>query len=128
MRRFDSARYAAKEQCQSPHNHGAEEVHIRISCPPIIYPCPFLNFSSSRSTLELITRKFIHDVDKADPADLLKYSCQSCPEHARMVEFIRSKLNMSTLRFNSVEDIVQAIGLPKESLCTHCFDGTGEGE
>ena len=44
-----------------------------------------------------------------------------------MVEYIRSKLNMSTLRFNSVEDIVQAIGLPKESLCTHCFDGTGYG-
>jgi len=117
-----------KNNVKALYNHGAEEVHIRISCPPIIYPCPFLNFSSSRSTLELITRKFIHDVDKADPADLLKYSCQSCPEHARMVEFIRSKLNMSTLRFNSVEDIVQAIGLPKESLCTHCFDGTGEGE
>jgi amidophosphoribosyltransferase len=117
-----------KNNVKALYNHGAQEVHIRISCPPIIYPCPYLNFSSSRSSLELITRKFIDEVDKAGPADLHKYSCESCPEHARMVEYIRKKLNMSTLCFNSVKEIVQAIGLPKESLCTHCFDGTGYGQ
>lgn len=114
-----------KNNVKALYKHGAKEVHIRISCPPIIYPCPYLNFSSSRSPLELITRKFIHKVENAAPADIYKYSCDSCPEYARMVEYIRSKLNMSTLIFNTVQEVVQAIGLPKESLCTHCFDGTG---
>lgn len=116
-----------KNNVQSLYNHGVKEVHIRISCPPIIIPCPFHNFSSSKTPLELITRRFIHELEGADPKDLHKYACQSCPEHTRMVEYIKDTLKMKTLRFNSVEDVVEAIGLPKESICTHCFDGTSYG-
>lgn len=105
-------------------NDGVNEVHIRISCPPLIYPCKFLNFTSSKSAMELITRQVIAELEGDAETNLEAYSKTGSPEYERMVEEIRKKLNLTSLKFNSIETIVKSIGLPKCKICTHCFDGT----
>ena len=116
-----------KDNAKTLLGFGAKEVHIRISCPPLVYPCEFINFSASRSPLELITRRFILEKEGAHNKNLEKYSDSSTAEYREMVDYIKNDLKLSSLRFNSVEDLVNAIGLPKESICTHCFDGTSYG-
>lgn len=103
---------------------GAKEVHVRISCPPLIYSCQYLNFTSSKSDLELITRRVIADLEGSPDKNLDKYADDTTPEYSAMVEQIRKRLGLSSLKFNTIGDIVTAIGLPKESICTHCFDGS----
>lgn len=104
---------------------GIKEVHVRISCPPLIYPCRFINFTSSKSDLELITRRVIADLNDGDHnRDLDKYAQKGTPEYNAMVEEIRRRLGLDSLRFSSIETIVKAIGLPKDRICTHCFDGS----
>lgn len=103
---------------------GAKEVHIRISCPPLVYPCRFLNFTASQSELELITRRFIQQLEGDHNKNLTAYSVTDSPEYNRMVECIRQRLGVNTLKFNTIETLVEAVGLPKECLCTHCFDGS----
>ena len=105
-------------------NDGVNEVHIRISCPPLIYPCKFLNFTSSKGAMELITRQVIAELEGDAETNLEAYSKTGSPEYERMVEEIRKKLNLTSLKFNSIETIVKSIGLPKCKICTHCFDGT----
>ena len=104
---------------------GAKEVHMRIACPPLIYGCPFIGFTSSKSNMELITRRIIKDFEGDENKNLEKYAQTDSPEYQRMVEEIRRQLNLTTLKFNKLETLVKAIGLPKCKLCTHCFDGTG---
>lgn len=103
---------------------GAKEVHIRISCPPLIYACPFLNFTGSKSELELITRRTIQQVEGDHSKDLKAYSTTDSPQYCRMVECIRDKIGVTSLKFNPLETLVASIGLPKDRLCTHCFDGS----
>ena len=105
---------------------GIKEVHMRISCPPLIYPCEFINFSASKSVLELITRRVIADLEGKDPdeATLKEYSTFGTPQYERMVEEIRHRLGLTSLKFCSIDNMVNAIGLPKCRICTHCFDGT----
>lgn len=103
---------------------GIEAVHMRISCPPLIYPCEYLNFTASKSTLELITRRVIADFEGSDDRKLKAYSTTDSPEYTRMVEEIRRRLGLTSLRFSSLENIIEAIGLPKCDICTHCFDGS----
>ena len=103
---------------------GAEEVHMRISCPPLIYPCKFLNFTSSKSELDLITRRVIKELEGDMNKNLEAYATTGSPEYEAMVEQIREKLNITSLKFSAIEDVVDAIGLPKCKLCTHCFDGS----
>lgn len=103
---------------------GAKEVHIRISCPPLIYPCKFLNFTASKSEMELITRRVIEELEGDADKNLAEYAKTDSPQYNAMVEIIRKKLGLTSLKFNSIETIVEAIGLPKCKVCTHCFDGT----
>ena len=108
------------------YRYGAKEVHMRIGCPPIMYSCPFLNFSASKSVLELIARRTIAELENGDNAKNIElYQKTGTPQYENMVESIRKKLNISSLKFNTLEDMVEAIGLPKEKLCTHCYDGSG---
>ena len=103
---------------------GIKGVHMRIACPPLIYPCHYLNFTASKSELELITRRVIADLEGAHDKNLEAYATTDSPEYKRMVEEIRRRLGLTTLQFSSLENIVKAIGLPKCRICTHCFDGS----
>lgn len=103
---------------------GVKEVHMRISCPPLIYPCEYLNFTASKSELELITRRIIAELEGSHDRNLEAYATTGSPEYERMVEEIRSRLGLTSLQFSSLENIVSAIGLPKCDICTHCFDGS----
>lgn len=104
---------------------GAREVHARISCPPLVYGCPYIGFTTSKSDLELITRRIINDFEGNPNAKLKEYATTDSPEYTRMVDEIARRLGLTTLKFNKIETLVKAIGLPKCDLCTHCFDGSG---
>ena len=104
--------------------YGAKEVHCRISCPPLVYGCPFIGFTSSKSDLELITRRIIKDFEGEDSANLDKYSTTDSPEYTRMVNEIAHRLGLSSLKFAKLESLIESIGLPKCKVCTHCFDGS----
>lgn len=105
------------------YEYGAKEVHIRISCPPLLYGCKFINFSNSKSDLELITRRVVEELEGDNKKNLHLYMDDTTQEYANMVEKIRQHLGVDTLKFNKLSTIAKAIGLPKERLCTYCFDG-----
>ena len=105
------------------YESGAEEVHMRPACPPLIHGCKFLNFSRSRSELDLAGRRAIQEMEGDEPASLEPYADPDTDQHAGMVDRIRKRLNLTTLRYQRLPDLVDAIGLPKESLCTFCWDG-----
>lgn len=114
-----------RDNVQDMFDCGAKEVHIRISCPPLIYPCKYLNFTSSKSEMELITRQVIAKLEGGDPnKNLEAYAKTGSPEYNAMVEEIGKRLKLSSLKFSSIENVVASIGLPKCKICTHCFDGS----
>ena len=109
-------------------DNGAKEIHVRSACPPIMYGCKFLNFSRSVSDLELITRRVIIALEGIEgddiPAELLaEYADSSTEKHAAMVEEIRKRLQFDSLKFQRLEDTIEAIGVDKCKLCTYCWDG-----
>lgn len=106
------------------YEYGAKEVHIRIACPPLIYACPFIGFTASKSPLELVTRRIIKELEGDENKNLEKYATTGSPEYNRMVEIMRERFDFTSLRFNTLETLVESIGLPKCKLCTHCFDGS----
>lgn len=106
---------------------GISEIHMRIACPPLIYPCLFLSFSTSRSSFDLYTRRIIRDIEgTSDLTDELLKDYADCnhPKFHRMVDIMREHLKLTSLKFQKLDDLVEAIGLPKEHLCTHCFDNS----
>ena len=109
------------------YGFGAKEVHIRISCPPLLYGCPFLNFSASKNVLELVSRRFVEELEGSNDKNIERYCDANSKEYANMVEKMRRQLGVDTLKFNTLEGVVNAIGLPKCELCTHCFDGSSYG-
>ena len=104
--------------------YGAKEVHARISCPPLVYGCPFINFTSSKSDLELLARQVIRDFEGCDDIDLQTYASTDSEKYKRMVEEMARRLGLTSLKFSKLENLIQSIGLPKENVCTHCFDGS----
>ncbi len=106
------------------YDYGAKEVHIRIACPPLIYSCPFIGFTSSKSPLELITRRIIKELEGDENKNLDKYAQTDSPEYKKMVSIIAERFGLSSLKFNTLETLIEAIGLPKCKVCTHCFDGS----
>lgn len=106
------------------HHAGIKDVNMRIACPPLTYPCEFLNFSSSRSSYELATIRAVKELEQKEGVDMKEYSDCNSAKYAAMVDKIRENLDLTTLKFQSLDDLVEAIGLPKEKLCTHCWDGT----
>ncbi len=113
-----------QDNTQILYEYGAKEVHMRIACPCLIHPCEFLNFSNSRSTLDLAGRKAIFDLEGNEDGDLTEYAKDGSAKHHAMVEVITKRLGLSSLRYQTLEDLIQAIGLPKKQLCTHCWDGS----
>jgi amidophosphoribosyltransferase len=102
---------------------GAKEVHMRPACPPLVYGCKFLNFSQSKSEMELASRKGIQEIDPDLRGSLEKYADPDSEEYRAMVDCIGRQLNLTTLRYQRLDDLVKAIGLPKNRLCTYCWDG-----
>ena len=102
---------------------GASEVHMRPACPPLVFGCKFLNFSRSGSELDLAGRRAVHELEGEEPADLYAYSDPDSAPYAAMVENIRQRLGLTTLRYQRLDDLVTAIGLPRERLCTYCWSG-----
>ncbi len=108
---------------------GIKEVHMRIACPPLIYPCQFLNFSTSRSSFDLYTRRIIRDMEgtsEFSDETLKEYTDPKNEKYQRMVNLMKEHLQLTSLKFQHLDDLVEAIGLPKEDICTHCFDNSSK--
>lgn len=115
-----------KDSAKELKADGAKEVHMRIACPPLIYGCPFVNFTSSKNDMELITRRVIRDLEGDAYKNLDKYAETDSDEYKRMVAEIAKRLNLDSLKFSKLETLVESIGLPKCRICTHCFDGSSQ--
>ncbi|MDD4921233.1 MAG: amidophosphoribosyltransferase [Bacteroidales bacterium] len=113
-----------KDNVRDLHEAGIKEVNMRIACPPLTYPCEFLNFSSSRSSLELATLRAVKQIENREGVDMKEYSDSNSEKYRAMVDVIRENLGLTSLTFQTLDDLVEAIGLPKEKLCTHCWDGS----
>jgi amidophosphoribosyltransferase len=113
-----------KDNVRDLYAAGMNEVHMRIACPPLTYPCEFLNFSRSRSHMDLATRKAVKQMEGRENFDMEEYSDTGNGKYEEMVEQIRKNLDLTSLKYQKLNDLVDAIGLPKEKLCTHCWDGS----
>jgi len=107
---------------------GAREVHMRPACPPLVHACKFLNFSRSRSELDLAGRQAIREIEGQASDGLAEYADPASPKCRVMVERIRERLGLTTLKYQTLEDMVAAIGLPREKLCTYCWNGASRYE
>ncbi len=105
---------------------GAKEVHMRPACPPLVYGCRFLNFSRSKSELDLAGRRSISEmVGHQNDVPLEEYSDHTSDKYNEMVERIRNRLNLTTLKYQSLPNMVEALDMPKDRLFTYCWDGQG---
>ena len=114
-----------RETVQRLYDAGAREVHMRPACPPLVHGCKFLNFSRSRSELDLAGRRAVREIEGEGHGEevLEEYADASSEKYCDMVERIRNRLNLTTLRYQTLDDMLEAIGLPKEKVCTFCWDG-----
>jgi amidophosphoribosyltransferase len=113
-----------KDNIKILFDYGALEVHMRPACPTLIFPCEFLNFSTSRSTLDLAGRSAINEIEGREDIEMDDYLIPASEKHLKMIDRIRRRLQLTTLQYQRLGDLVEAIGLPKERLCTHCWDGS----
>jgi amidophosphoribosyltransferase len=114
-----------KDTANRLYSLGAKEVHMRSACPPLVYGCKFLNFSTSRSELDLAARRAIEKLSgkNADDETLQKYTTYGSPEYLAMVEEIRKQLNLTTLKFQELPKLLQSIGIDPDKICTYCWTG-----
>lgn len=115
-----------RETTEFLYQSGAKEVHIRPACPPLVYGCKYLNFSRSSSEMDLITRRVIAKLEGTEDISeevLQEYTHPESPKYDQMVEEIRKELNFTTLRYNRLDDMLAAVGIPEEKLCTYCWNG-----
>ena len=114
-----------RETTEFLYKSGAKEVHVRPACPPLVYGCKFLNFSRSKSDLDLITRRIIQEAEGENcPAEVLaEYADPDSCRYAKMVEEIRKIQNFTTLRFHRLDDLIASIGIDPCKVCTYCFNG-----
>lgn len=104
---------------------GAKEVHIRPACPPLFYGCKYLNFSRSTSDMDLITRRVITELEGREPDDALiqEYVNPDSEKYQKMIEVICKQLHFTSLRYHRLDDMISAVGIDKDKLCTYCWDG-----
>ncbi len=114
-----------RETTEFLYRSGAKEVHVRPACPPLVYGCKYLNFSRSKSDMELITRRVIREREGGDcPGEILEeYTNPDTCRYAEMIEEIRRLQNFTTLRYHRLDDLLASIGLEPCKVCTYCFDG-----
>lgn len=113
-----------RETVEFLYANGAKEIHMRSACPPIMYGCKYLNFSSSTSELDLIARKIIDEFEGAEGVKYIEdYSDTNTERGQRLRNEICSRLKLTSLEFQSLEGTVKAIGLPECKLCSYCWNG-----
>ena len=113
-----------RETTEFLYNSGAREVHIRPACPPLVYGCKYLNFSRSKSELDLITRRIIQEKEGDNAENVLhEYTDPNSERYNAMVEEIRKQQNFTTLRYHRLDDLIQSIGIEPCKVCTYCFNG-----
>lgn len=114
-----------RETTEFLYSSGAKEVHIRPACPPLVYGCKYLNFSRSSSEMELITRRVIKELEGCDPDDatLKEYTNPDSEKYKKMVEEIGKQLHFTSLRYNRLDDMLEAVGIDQDKLCTYCWNG-----
>lgn len=98
---------------------------MRPACPPLVYGCRFLNFSRSRSEMDLAARKAIGELERDPERHLAEYAVTDSAQYVAMVERVCKRLGLTTLKYQRLDDLVAAIGLPKQQVCTYCWDGQG---
>jgi amidophosphoribosyltransferase len=114
-----------RETVQWLYDDGAKEVHMRPACPPLIHGCRFLNFSRSRSELDLAGRQAIQELEGIDDPPIAEYADPASEKYRAMVDRIRHRLALTSLQYQTLPDMIDAIGLPKEKVCTYCWNGIG---
>ncbi|MBQ4559320.1 MAG: amidophosphoribosyltransferase [Tyzzerella sp.] len=113
-----------RETTEFLYNSGAKEVHVRPACPPLVYGCKYLNFSRSKSEMDLITRQMIQKLDGENAENVLhEYTNPNSERYNAMVEEIRKQQNFTTLRYFRLDDLLESIGIEPCKVCTYCFDG-----
>ena len=114
-----------RETTEFLYNSGAKEVHVRPACPPLLFGCKYLNFSRSKSEMDLITRRIIKQFEGDNVSDevLREYANPDSPKYAAMLEEIRKQLHFTTLRYHRLDDMLDSTGLDHCKLCTYCWDG-----
>lgn len=115
-----------RETTEFLYQSGAKAVHIRPACPPLIYGCKYLNFSRSSSEMDLITRRMIAKLEGTEDVSdevLQEYTNPDSEKYTQMVEEIRKELNFTTLQYNRLDDMLEAVGIPTQNLCTYCWNG-----
>ena len=114
-----------RETTELLYQSGAKEVHVRPACPPLLYGCKYLNFSRSKSEMDLITRRVIQEQEGGEvSAEVLKEYSDPCSDrYANMIEEIRRIQNFTSLRYHRLDDLLESIGIDPSQVCTYCFDG-----
>jgi amidophosphoribosyltransferase len=114
-----------RETTEYLFDSGAKEVHVRPACPPILYGCKYINFSRSNSDMELIARRVIRDLEGGDvsPEVLAEYADPDTERYQKMQEEIGKRMKFTSIRYQRLDDMIEAIGVDRERLCTYCWDG-----
>ncbi|MBO5036289.1 MAG: amidophosphoribosyltransferase [Clostridia bacterium] len=112
-----------KDTAEFLYEHGAKEVHVRSSCPPIMFGCKYLNFSRSTSDMDLIARRVLASKGITDVKEMEPYLDPETAEYNRMVNDISAKLSFTSLRYNRLDDMLAAVGIDECDLCTYCWNG-----
>ena len=105
------------------YDSGAEEIHMRPACPPLTYGCKYLNFSRSRSQLDLAARMAVKELEGDENNNLEAYTQEGSDRYQSMVDRICKRLQLTSLRYQKLDDLIEAIGLPEEKICTYCWNG-----
>lgn len=113
-----------RETTEFLYQSGAKEVHVRPACPPLLYGCKYLNFSRSKSDLDLITRRIIREWEGDNDVNVLsEYADPNSDRYAAMLEEIRKRQNFTSLRYHRLDDLIKSIGIDACQICTYCFNG-----
>ena len=113
-----------RETTEFLYQSGAKEVHVRPACPPLLYGCKYLNFSRSKSDMDLITRRIIREWEGDNDVNVLgEYADPNSDRYAAMLEEIRKRQNFTSLRYHRLDDLIKSIGIDACQVCTYCFNG-----
>ena len=112
-----------KQTIQRLYDSGASELHMRPACPPLMFLCKYLNLTRSKSEMDLACRQAVNELEGRDDIPLDEYVSSDSEKYHEMIERIKTRLNLSSLKYQTLSDMVRAIGLDKRKLCTYCWDG-----